>query len=205
MKKNKTSKAWMHRHVSDHWVQRARAEGYRSRAAYKLLEIDDKDKLFRRGLVVVDLGSAPGGWSQVAARRVAPGGRVVALDLLEMEPIPGVEFLRGDFREEAVLDALENLLGGQQVGLVISDMAPNLSGITVVDQSRVEHLAELALQFAEEHLAPGGDLLIKLFHGAGFEATRAAMRKLFAQVVVRKPQASRDRSREVYLLGRGKR
>ncbi|MEW5887957.1 MAG: 23S rRNA (uridine(2552)-2'-O)-methyltransferase RlmE [Pseudomonadota bacterium] len=204
MKKNKTSKAWMHEHVTDHWVQRAKAEGYRSRAAFKLKEMDAKDHLLKAGMVVVDLGAAPGGWSQVAAQRVGRAGRVIALDLLEMAPIPGVEFMRGDFREDEVLRALEQRLGGTPVDLVISDMAPNMSGVPTIDQARSSLLYELALEFARWHLRPGGDFLVKAFHGAGFEELRAAMRAVFAQVQVRKPKASRDRSSEVYLLGRGK-
>jgi 23S rRNA (uridine2552-2'-O)-methyltransferase len=203
VKKHKTSKAWMHEHVTDHYVQRARAEGWRSRAAFKLMEIDGKDRLLRPGMVVVDLGAAPGGWSQVAAGRVGSGGRVLALDLLEMTPVAGVEFIRGDFREDAVLRELTLRLGGRPVDLVISDMAPNISGIAVSDQSRAMHLAELALAFAAEHLKPGGNFLVKTFQGEGFAAFRKAMSETFERVVVRKPKSSRDRSSEVYLLGLG--
>lgn len=205
MKKNRTSKAWMHDHVTDHWVQRAKAEGYRSRAAFKLKEIDAKDHLLKPGMVVVDLGSAPGGWSQVAVQRVGRQGRVIALDVLVMEPIPGVDFIQGDFREDEVLGRLEEHLRAQPVGLVISDMAPNLSGVPAIDQARSSHLAELAFDFARQHLQSGGDLLVKAFHGADFERLRAAMRDSFAHVHVRKPKASRDRSSEVYLLGKDKR
>lgn len=204
MKKHKTSKAWMHQHVTDHWVQRAKAEGYRSRAAFKLKEIDAKDHILKTGMVVVDLGAAPGGWSQVAVSRVGRSGRVIALDLLELAPIAGVEFIQGDFREDQVLCALEQRLGGTPVDLVISDMAPNISGVAAIDQARCSLLCELALDFARRHLRPGGDLLVKAFHGAGFEELRTTMREVFAQVQVRKPKASRDRSSEVYLLGRGK-
>lgn len=207
MKKHKTSKAWMHEHVTDHYVQRAKAEGWRSRAAFKLMEIDEWDKsgdrLLRPGMVVVDLGAAPGGWSQVAAQRVGSGGRVLALDLLEMGPVAGVEFTQGDFREDAVLAELTLRLGGRLVDLVISDMAPNISGIAVSDQARVMHLAELALDFAATHLRPGGNLLVKTFQGEGFDAFRKAMAAVFDKVVVRKPKSSRDRSSEVYLLGMG--
>jgi len=203
VKKHKTSKAWMREHVTDPYVQRAKAEGWRSRAAFKLMEIDGKDKLLRPGMVVVDLGAAPGGWSQVAAERVGSGGRVLALDLLEMAPVGGVEFIRGDFREDAVLRELTFRLGGRLVDLVISDMAPNISGIAVSDQARAMYLAELALTFAVEHLKPGGRFLVKIFQGAGFDAFRKAMVAAFDKVVVRKPKSSRDRSSEVYLLGLG--
>lgn len=194
----------MHEHVTDHYVQRARAEGWRSRAAFKLMEIDEKDRLLRPGMVVVDLGAAPGGWSQVVAGRVGSGGRVLALDLLEMAPVAGVEFIRGDFREDAVLRELTLRLAGRPVDLVISDMAPNISGIAVSDQSRAMHLAELALAFAAEHLKPGGNFLVKTFQGEGFDAFRKAMGDAFDRVVVRKPKSSRDRSSEVYLLGLGR-
>lgn len=202
MARSKTSKAWMMEHVNDVWVQRAKAEGWRSRAAFKLLEIEAKDKLFRPGEAVVDLGCTPGGWAQVAARRVGGQTKVIGLDLLEMDPIPGVQFIQGDFREDSVLAQLENALGGQSVGLVLSDMAPNMSGISVSDQARSMHLCELALDFATHHLKPNGALLVKVFQGAGFPEFLAAMREAFVTVTTRKPEASRDRSAEVYLLGR---
>jgi len=209
VKKHKTSKAWMHEHVTDPYVQRAKAEGWRSRAAFKLMEIDEWDKsgdrLLRPGMVVVDLGAAPGGWSQVAVERVGGHGRVLALDLLEMAPLAGVDFIQGDFREDAVLAALTLRLAGRPVDLVISDMAPNISGIAVSDQARSVHLAELALEFAAVHLKPGGNFLVKTFQGAGSEAFRKAMMAAFDKVVVRKPKSSRDRSSEVYLLGLGRR
>jgi 23S rRNA (uridine2552-2'-O)-methyltransferase len=198
MKRSKTSKQWMQEHVSDPYVQRAQKDGYRSRAAYKLLEIDARDHLLKPGAVVVDLGATPGGWSQVAAAR---GCRVIALDLLPLPPLPGVEFIQGDFREDGVLAQLEQALGGRRVGLVISDMAPNISGIGVADQARAMHLAELALDFASNHLQPGGAFLVKVFQGAGFEDFLRAMRGHFGRVLTRKPGASRDRSSEVYLLG----
>ncbi len=204
MKRSKTSKQWMQEHVSDPYVQRAQKEGYRSRAAYKLLEMDERDHLFKPGMVVVDLGAAPGGWSQVAAARVEKGGKVIALDLLPMQPLPGVEFIQGDFREDSVLAELEKHLGGNEVGLVISDMSPNISGISVSDQARAMHLAELALEFSMQHLKPEGVFLIKLFQGAGFEDYVKLARSQFSRVVTRKPKASRDRSNEVYLLGFGK-
>lgn len=191
----------MHEHVSDPYVQRAQKEGYRSRAAYKLLEIDARDHLLKPGMAVVDLGAAPGGWSQVAVAKVGRGGKVIALDLLPLHPIPGVEFILGDFREDGVLAQLEERLGGRQVELVISDMSPNISGIGAADQARAMHLAELALDFSGRHLKPGGTFLIKLFQGAGFEDYVKQVRGRFARVVIRKPKASRDRSSEVYLLG----
>ena len=203
-KKNKTNKAWITEHVNDAYVQRARAEGWRSRAAFKLIEIDDKDKLLKPGMTVVDLGSAPGSWSQVAARRVASGGRLVALDLLPMEPVHGVEFIQGDFHEDGVLQALAAALDGRQVDLVLSDMAPNMSGIGMVDQARVMVLAELTLEFCALHLKPGGDMLVKVFQGDGFMELRKALQMQFATLQMRKPAASRNRSAEIYLLARGR-
>lgn len=192
----------MREHVNDPYVQLAKKEGWRSRAAFKLMEIDDKDRLLRRGEVVVDLGATPGGWSQVAAKRVGEGGKVIALDLLEMEPIHGVDFIQGDFREDDILQRLEDKLAGRQVGLVLSDMAPNMSGVPLVDQARVMHLAELGLEFCRVHLKPEGAFLVKVFQGSDYEAFLKSMRETFAAVAVRKPQASRDRSAELYLLGR---
>ncbi len=194
----------MSEHVNDPFVQLAQKEGYRSRAAYKLLEIDEKDKLLKSGMVVVDLGATPGGWSQIAARKVGDSGKVIALDLLPLHPIHGVEFIQGDFREDDVLAQLEKTLGGKQIGLVISDMAPNISGVGVADQARAMYLCELALDFAVQHLRPEGSFLIKVFQGAGFEEYLKLMRGHFSKVVSRKPKASRDRSSEVYLLGTGK-
>ena len=204
MKPSKTSKQWMREHVNDPFVQLAQKEGYRSRAAYKLLEIDAKDHLLKPGTVVVDLGATPGGWSQVAAAKVGRGGKVIALDLLPLDPLAGVDFIQGDFREEAVLRQLEEFLQGKPVGLVISDMAPNMSGVALADQARAMHLAELAMDFALEHLSPDGSFLVKVFQGVGFEDFIKLMRSSFAKVVSRKPKASRDRSSEVYLLGSGK-
>ncbi|MFA5915760.1 MAG: 23S rRNA (uridine(2552)-2'-O)-methyltransferase RlmE [Burkholderiales bacterium] len=203
MSRSKTSKAWMREHVNDPYVQKAKAEGYRSRAAYKLLEMDKKDRLLAPGQLVVDLGAAPGSWSQVAAARLGAKGRVVAVDLLPMEPLPGVNFVQGDFREQEVLDALLLALGGSKADLVICDLAPNISGIGVSDQARAMYLAELALEFARQCLKPGGCLLVKVFQGAGFTEFLAAMRKAFAKVASRKPEASRGRSSEMYLLGKG--
>ena len=190
-------------HVTDPYVQLAKKEGWRSRAAFKLMEIDDKDKLLRRGEVVVDLGATPGGWSQVVAKRQKGNGRVIALDLLELDPLHGVEFIQGDFREESVLKILETTLAGAKVGLVLSDMAPNMSGVAVSDQARVMHLAELGLEFSQNWLKPDGAFLVKVFHGHGYEDFVKAMRQVFKSVATRKPDASRDRSPEVYLLGRG--
>jgi 23S rRNA (uridine2552-2'-O)-methyltransferase len=202
MKRTRTSKAWMREHVNDPFVQLAKKEGWRSRAAFKLMEMDDKDRLLRRGEVVVDLGATPGGWSQVAARRVGESGMVLALDLLEMEPIHGVDFIQGDFREDDVLARLEEKLNGRGVGLVMSDMAPNMSGVPLVDQARIMYLAELGLAFSQAHLKPDGAFLVKVFQGADYEAFLRAMREVFKTVAVRKPEASRDRSAELYLLGR---
>ncbi len=202
-RQHKKSKAWMHEHVNDAYVQRAKAEGWRSRAVFKLLEIDERDHLLRPGLVVVDLGAAPGSWSQYAARRIQPGGRLVALDLLDMAPLSGVEFIRGDFREDEALGRLQQALQGRRVDLVLSDMAPNISGIAVTDQARAAHLGELTLDFCRLRLRQGGDLLMKAFQGSGFEALRREIQAGFASVAVRKPAASRDRSPETFLLARG--
>lgn len=198
----KTSKAWMREHVTDPYVKRANAEGFRSRAAYKLQQIAAKDKLLQPGMTVVDLGAAPGGWSQVAAQAVHPGGSVIALDILEMAQVPGVTVIQGDFQEQAASDALEKALDGRAVDLVLSDMAPNLSGIASVDQARSMALAELALEFALKHLKPQGNFLVKTFHGAGYDELVATMRRSFIQLHTRKPDASRSRSSEVYLLGK---
>ncbi|MHB1374180.1 MAG: RlmE family RNA methyltransferase [Thauera sp.] len=205
MKKNKTSRAWVHDHVNDPCVQRAQADGYRARAAYKLLEIDERDHLLKPGAVVVDLGAAPGSWCQVAVKRCGSKGRVFALDLLPMEAVAGVNFLLGDFTEDSVLAELEARLEGARVDVVLSDMAPNLSGVATVDQARSIHLCELALDFAVRHLKPGGHFVVKVFQGEGFMEYRKQMDAAFASVQVRKPKASRDRSAEVYLLGKGPR
>ena len=193
----------MHEHVSDPYVQRAVAQGYRTRAAFKLMEIDDRDRLLRRGSVVVELGAAPGGWSQVIAERVLPGGRVIALDILPMEPVPGVVFIEGDFRDAGTLARLEQALGNDRADLVVSDMAPNLSGVGASDQARAMHLCELALEFARARLKPRGAFLVKGFQGVGYPGFAAEMRKAFETVVSRKPRASRGRSAEMYLVGKG--
>ena len=195
----------MHEHVTDHWVQEAKARGYRARAAFKLIEIDDRDRLLKPGLVVVDLGAAPGSWSQIAVDRLQGRGRIVALDLLPMAPIAGVEFIQGDFNDAAVVTALEGALAGRSVDLVLSDMAPNLSGVASVDQAKSVQVAELALDFAGKWLHPAGALVVKVFQGEGFDEFRREMTEVFATVAVRKPKASRDRSSELYLLGRGRR
>lgn len=205
MATRKGSRRWLDRHVNDPYVQRAQREGYRSRAAYKLLELQEKDRLIRRGARIVDLGAAPGGWSQVAARLTGPGGDVVAMDLLPMEPIPGVRFLQGDFREEADLARLEALLDGAPADLVLSDMAPNVSGMHAVDQPRIMLLVELAADLAQRVLQPGGCLVVKAFHGAGFDDLVRHLRGAYAQVLTRKPTASRPESREVYLVAKGHR
>lgn len=204
MKPSKTSKQWMREHVNDPFVQMAQKDGYRSRAAYKLLEINEKDRLFKPGMVVVDLGATPGGWCQVAAREVGRTGKVIGLDLLPLDPLAGVDFIQGDFREESVLKQLHELLAGRQVGLVISDMAPNMSGVATADLARALYLAELAMEFAVEQLQPDGHFLVKVFQGAGFEAYLKLMRSHFSKVATRKPKASRDRSSELYLLASGK-
>ena len=202
MARSKSSKAWLQRHVTDPYVKRATAEGYRSRAAYKLKQLAERDKLFRPGMTVVDLGAAPGGWTQVAAEAVGERGIVIALDVLEMEPVRGATFIQGDFHEEAALAELEETLDGP-VDLVLSDMSPNLSGIAAADQARWHALAELALDFARKHLKPQGRFLVKAFHGAGFDDFVADLRRSFLEVQTRKPDASRSRSSEVYLLAKG--
>ncbi len=203
MARTRTSKAWMMQHVNDPYVKRAAAEGMRSRAAYKLQQINEKDHLLKPGMVVVDLGASPGGWSQVASRLVSPSGRVIAIDLLEMTALHGVTFIHGDFSGDLGLAAVEQALAGARVDLVLSDMAPNISGIAQVDQARLIGLVELALDFAAKHLKPQGNFLVKVFHGAGFDDFVRAMRNVFVQVQTRKPDASRKGSREVYLLGKG--
>ena len=195
----------MAQHVADPYVRRAKALGYRSRAAFKLAEIDRTDRLFAPGQRVVDLGAAPGGWSQVAAEKVGAGGQVIAVDILEMAPLPGVTVIQGDFTEETVVREVERTLHGARVDLVLSDMSPNLSGVAPADQARSIHLCELALEFGLAHLKPGGSLLVKGFQGAGFPALLQRLRGSFERVASRKPDASRSRSSEMYLLARGPR
>jgi 23S rRNA (uridine2552-2'-O)-methyltransferase len=202
MSRRKSSQAWLNRHFRDPYVKRAQQTGARSRAYYKLAEIDARDKLLRSGLIVVDLGAAPGGWSEYAAQRVGARGRVLAVDLLPLAPIKGVDFVQGDFTDPRVLDLLTARLE-VPADLVISDMAPNISGIPATDQARSMELAEQALDFAETTLRPGGALLVKAFHGAGFENLIARLRRSFHKVATRKPEASRAESREVYLLAKG--
>jgi 23S rRNA (uridine2552-2'-O)-methyltransferase len=209
MKKSHSSKQWLRRHVEDPYVQRSKREGYRSRAAYKLTQLDERDKLVKPGMVVVDLGSAPGGWSQVLAKRVgrdALAGRdplIVAIDLLEMEPITGVTFVRGDFSKPSGLTAVAHALGGRKADLVLSDLSPNLTGIPFTDQARSMELTELAFEFALKHLKSDGVFLVKVFQGVGYQEFVKALRLAFDKVVVRKPAASRDESAEQYLLARG--
>ncbi|MDO8892409.1 MAG: 23S rRNA (uridine(2552)-2'-O)-methyltransferase RlmE [Sulfurimicrobium sp.] len=203
MKRSRTSKAWMREHLTDPYVQMANKEGYRSRAVYKLMEIDERDHLLKPGMTVVDLGAAPGSWTQVVAKKISSAGLLIALDILPMEPVHGAKFIQGDFREDAVLSQLEAALQGRPVDLVISDMAPNISGIGLSDQARSMHLAELAMEFSCQHLKPGGNFLVKVFQGDGFDDFVREMRARFSQVQVRKPKASRGRSTEVYMLGKG--
>ena len=203
--RSKSSQRWLKEHFSDPYVKKAQAEGLRSRAAYKLEELLERDRLLKPGMVVVDLGAAPGGWSQFVRQAMGDSGRVVAMDILDMPPLAGVDFLHGDFREDSVLSQLEAMLQGARVDLVLSDMAPNKSGVDAVDQPRMMHLAELAMAFADDHLKPGGAFLIKLFQGAGSDDYIRELRRRYDKVAIRKPDASRKRSPEVYALGQGKR
>jgi 23S rRNA (uridine2552-2'-O)-methyltransferase len=205
MKRSKSSRAWLEEHVSDPYVRAAQAHGYRSRAAFKLLELDARERLFRPGQLVVDLGAAPGSWTQVALAQVGPRGRVVGVDLLPIEPLAGAQFLLGDFTDEAVERDLVDALGGAQADLVLSDMAPNISGVSAADQARSVALAELALDFAVKHLKPEGVALVKVFQGSGFPELLHQARQTFPSVALRKPKASRDRSPEQYLVARGRR
>jgi 23S rRNA (uridine2552-2'-O)-methyltransferase len=207
MAKNKFSKDWIHQHINDPYVKLAQQKGYRARAAFKLIEILDTEKLMRRGDLVIDLGSAPGSWSQVARERLAgPGGivdgRIIALDLLPMEPVAGVEFIQGDFRDDEVLKQLEDMVGSRAVDLVISDMAPNLSGVGIADAARIQHVCELAMEFSRAHLKPNGVLIVKAFHGSGFSQIVQSFKQHFKRVVERKPKASRDKSSETFLVAR---
>lgn len=202
--KSKSSQTWLKEHRDDIYVRQSKVDGYRSRAAYKLLELDKKDHLFKKGMTVVDLGAAPGGWSQIAYRLVQPGGMVLATDILDMEDIPGVDFVQGDFTENSCLDELLEKLGDRQVDLVISDMAPNISGMPEIDQPRAMHLIELAVDFAKNKLHKGGSLLMKVFQGEGFESLLKQLRTDYQSVLSRKPDASRARSKEIYLLAKGK-
>lgn len=201
-KKTSSSKAWLKEHREDPYVQRAQREGYRSRACYKLLELQEKDRLIKPGMTVLDLGSAPGGWSQVASRLVGHKGRVIASDILPMDSLEGVEFIQGDFTGEAVFEQILQAVGSRPVDLVISDMAPNMSGVNAVDQPRSIYLVELALDMARRVLAPGGSFVAKVFQGEGFEPLFRDVKDGFGKVLTRKPSASRPRSREVYIVAR---
>lgn len=203
MARSKSSSAWLKRHVGDPYVRKAGAQGYRARSAFKLLEVLNREGLARPGDAVVDLGAAPGSWSQVLVQRVGTSGRVLALDVLDMAPIPGVTFIRGDFREKDVLRLLEATLEGRAVDLVVSDMAPNISGVRASDQARSIHLCELAVDFARTRLNPRGALLVKAFQGSGYPEFLAEMRRTFVTVASKKPDASRGESKEMYLLGKG--
>jgi len=208
MAKKKFSKNWVHQHINDPYVKQAQQKGYRARAAFKLIELLDTEKLLRKGNTVVDLGAAPGSWSQVLRERLAGAGgviegRIIALDLLPMDPVPGVEFLQGDFREDAVLQQLEKMLAGQKADLVVSDMAPNLSGVSSADSARIQHVCELAMEFACAHLQPDGALIVKAFHGSGFSQIVERFKQRFQRVVERKPKASRGKSSETFLVARG--
>jgi 23S rRNA (uridine2552-2'-O)-methyltransferase len=201
-KRTKSSARWLAEHANDEFVKRAQKEGWRSRAVFKLAQIQDTERLLRPGIRCVDLGAAPGGWSQYAARIIGGASRIVATDILPMDAIPGVDFVQGDFREAAVLEEVLRCVGADKVDLVLSDMAPNMAGIDAIDQPRSMYLAELALEFADRVLAPGGDLLVKLFQGAGFEQFIRDARARYGRVVTKKPKASRTRSPEIYLLAR---
>ena len=205
MARSKSSQQWLKEHFADPFVKKAQAEGMRSRAAYKLEELIERDKLLRPGMIVVDLGAAPGGWSQVVRRDLGSKGRVIAMDILEMPGIAGVDFIHGDFREDEAISRLEALIDSAAVDLVLSDMAPNMSGVDSVDQARAMYLSELAVGFADKHLKKGGNFLIKLFMGEGFDAYMKDLKTRYTKVITRKPAASRRRSNEVYALATGKR
>ncbi len=203
MARSKSSAGWLKEHVDDEYVQRAQQDGYRTRASYKLLELDERDKLLRPGMTVVDLGSAPGGWSQVVAKRLNGQGLVIASDILPMDNIADVEFIQGDFTEEAVFDQLMAVINGRPVDLVISDMAPNMSGMASIDQPGAMYLVELALDMARQVLKPNGEFVAKVFQGEGFDDYLAEVKQSFTKVLIRKPKASRARSREVYIVAKG--
>ena len=205
MARSKSSQQWLKEHFADPFVKKAQAEGMRSRAAYKLEELIERDKLLKPGMIVVDLGAAPGGWSQVVRRDLGSKGRVIAMDILEMRGIAGVDFIHGDFREDEAVLRLEAVVGSASVDLVLSDMAPNMSGVDSVDQARAMYLSELAVEFADKHLKKGGNFLIKLFMGEGFDAYMKDLKTRYAKVITRKPAASRRRSNEIYALATGKR
>lgn len=202
MARSKSSSKWLNEHFSDQYVQKAQKMGYRSRAAFKLEEIQQKDKLIKPGMSVVDLGAAPGGWSQVARQYCGDKGKIIALDILPMDHLAEVEFIQGDFREDQVYQKLMSVVGDNKIDLVLSDMAPNISGIKSSDQARAMYLVELALDFSSQVLRPGGNFLVKVFQGQGFDAFHKQMKQAFSKVISRKPQASRARSTEIYLLGK---
>jgi 23S rRNA (uridine2552-2'-O)-methyltransferase len=204
MVRSKSSQRWLNEHFKDEYVKRAQREGFRSRAVFKLDEIQRRDRVFKPGMVVVDLGAAPGGWSQYALRHIGRKGHIVAMDILPMEPLPGVDFVQGDFHQEEVLEELLQALNGREVDLVMSDIAPNISGMDAIDQPRAMYLAELVMDFADRVLKSGGDLLVKLFQGEGFDELLRELRGRYEKVLIRKPKASRPRSREVYALARGR-
>lgn len=203
MPQSKSSKRWLKEHFTDKYVKLARQKGYRSRSAYKLLVIQEKDKIIEPGMVVVDLGAAPGGWSEVAAKLVGEKGRIIAVDILPMQQIPGVEFIQGDFTDNKVLEIVLQHLEKKPVDLVISDMSPNISGMKAIDQPRSMYLVELAWDFAQQVLKPGGVFLVKIFQGAGFEVLLKELKQNFTEVKIRKPEASRSRSKEIFLLAKG--
>jgi 23S rRNA (uridine2552-2'-O)-methyltransferase len=204
MARSKSSHRWLREHFDDEYVKKAQRDGYRSRAVYKLEEIQARDRIIKPGMSIVDLGAAPGGWSQYALGLIGPKGVVAAMDILPMEPLPGVTFVEGDFREEDVLNELLSVLGEREIDLVMSDIAPNISGMDAVDQPRAMYLAELVVDFADRVLRPGGDLLVKLFQGEGFDVLLKDLKQRYDKVIMRKPKASRPRSREVYALARGR-
>lgn len=203
MARSKSSNRWLDEHVNDPFVKQAQVDGYRSRASYKLLGINDKDKLIKPGMLVLDLGSAPGGWSQVASKLVAPKGKVIASDILPMDAMADVEFIQGDFTEQSVFDQIMAAVNGDPVDVVISDMAPNISGVSAADQAASMYLVELALDMACQVLKPNGSFVAKVFHGEGYDAYIKSLRDHFSSVVIRKPDASRSRSREVFVVGKG--
>jgi len=202
MSRSGSSSRWLQEHFKDFYVKKAQSEGYRSRAVYKLIEIDKKEHLLQSGMTVVDLGAAPGGWTQYVSRKLEGKGRIIALDILPMDTLPDVEFIQGDFQEDAVLHTLQDSLGSKKIDLLLSDMAPNMSGTAAVDIPRAMYLVELALDFAHSMLKPGGNMLLKIFHGSGFDEFVKTVRQSFDKVVIRKPDASRPRSRETYLLAK---
>lgn len=203
MARSKTSAAWLKEHVDDIWVKKAQQDGFRTRASYKLIELDEKDRLIRPGMAILDLGAAPGGWSQVVARKLNGNGVIIASDILPMDPIAGVDFVQGDFTEQSVFDEIMKVVNNRPVDLVISDMAPNISGMASIDQPSAMYLVELALDMAQQVLKPKGDFVAKVFQGEGFPEFQQALKQVFDKVIIRKPKASRARSKEVYIVAKG--